>query len=73
MRGLWPTPLMNDKTKRNKRKIRLIQGHGIPPCKKWNAPNIRGRCPKMEDAKPEEKPASRSRPKKRRLRVSRFI
>ena len=64
---------MNDKTNRASREMGAFQGHDIGACEKGYASHLRGRCVALEDGKPEGKPVIRTAPKKRRLRISRFI
>lgn len=59
MRGLWPSPVMNDKTKRTMRGVGNNQGSNLSNGQGGNAPHLRGRRKPMAVAKPEEaKPSS---------------
>lgn len=59
MRGLWPPPVMNDKTKGAMRKMGTYQGGNFPNGKGGNAPHLRGRRKQVAADKPKEtKPSS---------------
>jgi len=59
MRVLWPSLVMNDKTKRTMRGVGYNQGSNFPNGQIGNAPHFRSRRKQMAVAKPEEaKPSS---------------
>ena len=59
MRGLWPSPMMNDNPKATKRCMGHRQGSGVENGKGGNASNLRGRRKPMAiDKSKETKPSS---------------
>ena len=59
MRGLWPSLVMNDKTKRTMRGVGNNQGSNFPNGQSGNAPHFRSRRKQMAVAKSEKaKPSS---------------
>lgn len=59
MRGLWPSPMMNDNPKATKRCMGHRQGSGVENGKGGNASNLRGRRkPMAADKSKETKPSS---------------